>query len=133
MTCCRLSPEQGGNDSASKGARDRGTNSTDATWALYVLDVLTCAPASNRTEQDDGDTIIPRGGGRLELTPTRWGLIPSWWKKTAEEAPSTQRPRRDGSGQADVPRCPSFDYVTKLFCQSPEPVEHPARVAPKLP
>ena len=55
MTCCRLSPEQGGNDGASKGARDRGTNSTDATWALYVLDVLSCAPASNRTEQDDGD------------------------------------------------------------------------------
>jgi hypothetical protein len=27
----------------------------------------------------------------------------------------------------------SFDYATKIFCQSPEPVEHPARVAHKLP
>jgi hypothetical protein len=27
----------------------------------------------------------------------------------------------------------SFDYVAKLFCQPPEPVEHPARVPPKLP
>jgi hypothetical protein len=40
------------------------------------LDVLTCAPASNRTEQDDGDTIIPRGGGRLELTPDALGPDP---------------------------------------------------------
>ena len=27
----------------------------------------------------------------------------------------------------------SFDYATKIFCQSPEPLEYPARVAPKLP
>ena len=27
----------------------------------------------------------------------------------------------------------SFDYATKISCQSPEPVEHPARVTPKLP
>lgn len=41
------------------------------------------------------DVVIPRGGGRVELVPMRWGLIPSWWKKTAKEAPSTFNARAD--------------------------------------
>jgi putative SOS response-associated peptidase YedK len=39
--------------------------------------------------------IIPRGADRLELTPMRWGLIPSWWKKTAKELPSTFNARAE--------------------------------------
>ncbi len=35
------------------------------------------------------DVVIPRSHGGLELMPMRWGLIPSWWKKTVKEVPST--------------------------------------------
>jgi putative SOS response-associated peptidase YedK len=34
------------------------------------------------------DTVIEREGKR-DLVPIRWGLVPSWWKKTAKETPST--------------------------------------------
>ena len=34
------------------------------------------------------DAVIERDGKR-ELVPMRWGLIPSWWQKTARETPST--------------------------------------------
>ncbi len=34
------------------------------------------------------DAVIEREGKR-ELVPMRWGLVPSWWKKTAKEIPST--------------------------------------------
>jgi putative SOS response-associated peptidase YedK len=30
-----------------------------------------------------------------ELVPMRWGLIPSWWKKTAKEVPSTFNARAE--------------------------------------
>jgi len=39
--------------------------------------------------------VIPRGGERLELVQMCWGLIPSWWKKTAKEAPSTVNARAE--------------------------------------
>jgi len=35
------------------------------------------------------EAVIPRGGDRLELVKMRWGLIPSWWNKTAKEVPAT--------------------------------------------
>ena len=41
------------------------------------------------------DAVIPRDGERLELVRMRWGLIPSWWKKTAKEAPSTFNARAE--------------------------------------
>ena len=34
------------------------------------------------------DKVIEREGKR-DLVPMRWGLVPSWWKKTAKETPST--------------------------------------------
>jgi hypothetical protein len=40
------------------------------------------------------DTVIEREGKR-ELVPMRWGLIPSWWKKTAKETPSTFNARAE--------------------------------------
>ena len=41
------------------------------------------------------DVIVPRGGGQLELMRMRWGLIPSWSKKTAKEMPSTFNARAE--------------------------------------
>jgi putative SOS response-associated peptidase YedK len=38
------------------------------------------------------DAVIEREGKR-DLKPMRWGLIPSWWKRTAKETPSGEKPR----------------------------------------
>ncbi len=40
------------------------------------------------------DAVIERDGKR-ELVPMRWGLIPSWWQKTAKETPSTFNARAE--------------------------------------
>ena len=40
------------------------------------------------------DAVIERDAKR-ELVPMRWGLIPSWWKKKAKEAPSTFNARAE--------------------------------------
>jgi putative SOS response-associated peptidase YedK len=40
------------------------------------------------------DAVIERGGKR-ELVPMRWGLVPSWWKKTLKELPSTFNARAE--------------------------------------
>ncbi len=40
------------------------------------------------------DTVI-EGEGKRELVPIRWGLVPSWWKKTLKELPSTFNARAD--------------------------------------
>jgi hypothetical protein len=38
------------------------------------------------------------------LVPMRWGLVPSWWKKTRQgRALNLQRPRRERRRKADVP------------------------------
>ena len=43
---------------------------------------------------DPVDTIVERGGKR-DLVPMRWGLIPSWWKKSAKEIPATFNARAE--------------------------------------
>ena len=40
------------------------------------------------------EAVIERDAKR-ELVPVRWGLIPSWWKKTAKETPSTFNARAE--------------------------------------
>lgn len=40
------------------------------------------------------DTVIEREGKR-ELVPMRWGLVPSWWKKSLKELPSTFNARAE--------------------------------------
>jgi putative SOS response-associated peptidase YedK len=40
------------------------------------------------------DTVIERDAKR-ELMSMRWGLVPSWWEKTAREAPSTFNARAE--------------------------------------
>jgi putative SOS response-associated peptidase YedK len=40
------------------------------------------------------DTVIEREGKR-DLVPMRWGLVPSWRKKTAKETPSTFNARAE--------------------------------------
>jgi putative SOS response-associated peptidase YedK len=40
------------------------------------------------------DTVIEREGKR-DLVPMRWGLVPSWWKKTLKETPSTFNARAE--------------------------------------
>ena len=71
------------------------------TWqelvALYRLTVpaLNLQPRYNIAPTTTIDAVIPRGGGQLEFVRMRWGLIPSWWKKTAREAPSTFNARAE--------------------------------------
>ena len=43
---------------------------------------------------DTIDAIIERGGKR-DLMPMRWGLIPNWWKKSAKEIPATFNARAE--------------------------------------
>jgi putative SOS response-associated peptidase YedK len=40
------------------------------------------------------DVVIERGG-QVDLVPMRWGLIPSWWRKTAKEVPGTFNARAE--------------------------------------
>jgi putative SOS response-associated peptidase YedK len=40
------------------------------------------------------DVVMPSVDGP-SLVPMRWGLIPSWWKKTAKEVPSTFNARAE--------------------------------------
>ncbi len=40
------------------------------------------------------DAVIERAGER-ELVPMRWSLIPAWWKKSANEVPSTFNARAE--------------------------------------
>ena len=40
------------------------------------------------------DVVIERDAKR-ELVPMRWGLVPSWWKKTLKETPSTFNARAE--------------------------------------
>jgi putative SOS response-associated peptidase YedK len=40
------------------------------------------------------DVVRVRDGGR-ELVPMRWGLVPSWWKKSARETPATFNARSE--------------------------------------
>lgn len=39
--------------------------------------------------------VVKQGANGRELVPMRWGLIPSWWKKTAKEVPSTFNARAE--------------------------------------
>jgi putative SOS response-associated peptidase YedK len=41
-----------------------------------------------------------------ELVPMRWGLIPGWWKKTANEVPSTFNARAETVAQKPMFRSP---------------------------
>ena len=40
------------------------------------------------------NVVVPHGIGR-DLPTMRWGLFPSWWKKTAKKAPSTFNARAE--------------------------------------
>jgi putative SOS response-associated peptidase YedK len=40
------------------------------------------------------DAVIEREGKR-DLVPMRWGLVPSWWKKSVKETPSTFNARAE--------------------------------------
>ena len=73
------------------------------TWreivALYRLSVPAMPernlPARyNICPTDTIDAVIKRER-RRELVPMRWGLVPSWWKKKAKEAPATFNARAE--------------------------------------
>ena len=71
------------------------------TWqelvALYRLTVpaINLQPRYNIAPTTTIDVLIPHGSGQLELVRMRWGLIPSWWGKAAEETPSTFNARAE--------------------------------------
>jgi len=78
------------------------------TWQELVALYRLTAPASklqpryNIAPTTTIDVVIPQSGGRLELVQMRWGLIPSWWGKTAEEAPSTFNARAETVAQKPI-------------------------------
>jgi hypothetical protein len=43
---------------------------------------------------DTIDVVVERGG-QVDLVPMRWGLIPSWWTRTAKEVPATFNARAE--------------------------------------
>jgi putative SOS response-associated peptidase YedK len=69
------------------------------TWSeIHALYRLTTPPANlqpryNICPTTPINTVVARDG-RNELVPMRRGLIPSWWKKKAKEAPATFDGRR---------------------------------------
>ena len=64
------------------------------TWReFYELYWLTCQPVNIEPRYNIAPTtminvVVQHETGR-DLLTMRWGLIPSWWKKTAKEVPST--------------------------------------------
>ena len=43
----------------------------------------------------DAIEVLRAGPGGFELTPMRWGLIPSWWAKPLKDLPSTFNARAE--------------------------------------
>jgi putative SOS response-associated peptidase YedK len=73
------------------------------TWREIVALYRLAVPATpernlparhNICPTDTIDAVIERKGTR-ELKPMRWGLIPSWWKKSAKEIPATFNARAE--------------------------------------
>jgi putative SOS response-associated peptidase YedK len=71
------------------------------TWEeIHRLYSLTARPPSNfepRYNICPTQTIgaVIEQGGRRELVPMRWGLVPSWWKKKAKETPASFNARAE--------------------------------------
>jgi putative SOS response-associated peptidase YedK len=74
------------------------------TWAelhaLYMLSVgfeserSNLQPRYNICPTTTIDAVVERNGKRA-VEPMRWGLIPSWWKKTLKELPATFNARAE--------------------------------------
>jgi putative SOS response-associated peptidase YedK len=70
------------------------------TWAelvrLYRLSVpiSNLQPRYNICPTTTVDAVVAAGAGHA-LVPMRWGLVPSWWKKKAKEAPATFNARAE--------------------------------------
>src|SRR5215467_7339116 len=73
------------------------------TWREIVALYRLAVPATpernlparyNICPTDTIDVVIERDG-HVDLVPMRWGLIPSWWKKTAKEVPATFNARAE--------------------------------------
>ena len=71
------------------------------TWrelvALYGLTqpAMNLQPRYNIAPTATIDVLIPHDSDQLELWPMRWGLIPSWWKQSRKELPSTFNARAE--------------------------------------
>jgi putative SOS response-associated peptidase YedK len=70
------------------------------TWrGLIELYRLTLPARNHRPRYNIAPTtavdVVRPGEGGLELVSMRWGLIPSWWEKTAKEVPSTFNARAE--------------------------------------
>jgi putative SOS response-associated peptidase YedK len=79
------------------------------TWReLYELYRLTCPPVNTQPRYNIApttmiDVVVPHEAGR-DLVSMRWGLIPSWWKKTAKEVPSTFNARAETGARFKSPK-----------------------------
>jgi putative SOS response-associated peptidase YedK len=74
------------------------------TWReLVELYRLTQPPRNLRPRYNIAPTtaidVVRLADTGPELVPMRWGLIPSWWKKTAKEVPSTFNARAETVAQ----------------------------------
>jgi putative SOS response-associated peptidase YedK len=77
-----------------------GRFTQDYTWAEIAAALDLCGrPRNLRPRYNIAPTTtvyaVRTGAEGRELVPMRWGLIPSWWKKTAKEVPSTFNARAE--------------------------------------
>jgi putative SOS response-associated peptidase YedK len=61
------------------------------------------------------DAVIERAGKR-ELVPMRWGLVPSWWKKTLQELPATFNARAEKPRRCSTPASRRRDRQRHAVC-----------------
>jgi putative SOS response-associated peptidase YedK len=79
------------------------------TWReLAELYALTQPPRNLEPRYNIAPTtmidVVRVHNGARELVPTRWGLIPAWWKKAIKDIPATFNARGETvslSGQSD--------------------------------
>jgi putative SOS response-associated peptidase YedK len=67
---------------------------------LYGLvgDARNVEPRYNIAPTSAIDVVLPTADGPAPV-PMRWGLIPSWWKKTAKDVPSTFNARAESAAE----------------------------------
>ena len=76
-----------------QGRKDRGSENSRRDEQTRQMENCS-AKSVTKIEVDAIDVVIDRGG-QVDLVPMRWGLIPSWWTKTAKEVPATFNARAE--------------------------------------
>jgi putative SOS response-associated peptidase YedK len=75
--------------------------------------------------------VVRKAPGGAELVPMRWGLVPSWWKKSLKQMPATFNARAEGIAakpmfrdalrrhRCVVPASGYYEWITKADGKQP--------------